>query len=95
MNLALNADAPIEANQVCAATKQNMLAIIDDFIHAGMQIRRGTPAKISAPFDKLHAKSSLGQRTCRAHACHTAANDGDCARCFSLIVKSCCQPHLE
>ncbi len=31
-----------------------MLAVVDDFVHAGMQVEAGAAAEITAPLDQIH-----------------------------------------
>ena len=52
-----DADASIEANEIRAAAKEHMLAVVDDLIDARMQIGTGAPAEVAAPLDELHAKA--------------------------------------
>jgi hypothetical protein len=75
VNLLRNADAPVEAQQIGAAAEERVLAIVDDFTHAGMKVRRSPPAKIAALLNQLHAQAGLGQGAGRAHAGHAAADD--------------------
>ena len=77
MDAIRHADAAIEADEIGAAAEENMLAIIDDFVDTGMQIRAGASAEIAAALDELHAEASLGQGAGCAHAGNTGANDGD------------------
>ena len=74
VNALRNADAPVKPNQIRAAAKQHMLAVVDHLIHARMQIRTRPPAQVAAPLHQLHAQPGLGQRARRAHAGHAAAN---------------------
>ena len=67
----------IEADEVGAAAEQHVLAVVDDFVDAGMQVRRGAATEIAATFDELHAEAGFGQRTSGAHAGDAAADDGD------------------
>jgi hypothetical protein len=48
----LNSGTLIEVKQVGAASKQYVLAVIDDLARAGVLIRRGAPAEIRATFEK-------------------------------------------
>jgi hypothetical protein len=77
MNPIRNADAAIKANEIGAAAKQNMLAIIDDLLDTRVQIRASPPAKEAAPLDEFHAKASLGESAGRAHAGDTSADNRD------------------
>jgi hypothetical protein len=74
MNALRNADSPIEANQIGAAAKQDVLAIVDDFVDARMTVRAGPAAKIAAALDKPDAKTGLGKGAGRAHAGYAAAD---------------------
>jgi hypothetical protein len=57
MNLFRDADALVKADEICAAAEEDVLAVVDDFVDAGMQIGRGTAAKIAAAFEKVHSKA--------------------------------------
>ena len=54
-----------------------MLAVVDDFVDAGMQVGACAAAEIAAALDQLHAQAGLGKGAGRAHAGHAAADDGD------------------
>ncbi len=69
-----HADAPVKPNQIRAAAKQHMLAVVDHFIDARMPIGTRAPAQVAAPLHELHAQPGLGQRARRAHAGHAPAN---------------------
>jgi len=58
-----HADAAIEADEIRAAAKEHVLAVVDDFIHARVQVGTGASAKIAAAFNELYAQPCLGQRT--------------------------------
>ena len=94
MNAICDADAPIEANQIRTATEQHVLAVIDNFVDAWVQIRRCAPTEIASTLDELHAVAGLGQRTSRTHPGDAATDDSDGARSASRIVWRDVQPHL-
>ena len=94
MNAICDADAPIEANQIRTATEQHVLAVIDNFVDARVQIRRCAPTEITSTLDDLHAVAGLGQRTSRTHPGDAATDDSDGARSASRIVWRNVQPHL-
>jgi hypothetical protein len=77
VNAIFNTYASIESLQIRTAPKQHMLAVIDHFTHARMQVRRGSPAQIPAPFKQPHLKTSLGQRASRTHPGNAASDDSD------------------
>ncbi len=54
-----------------------MLAVVDDFIHAGMQIGTGSTAEIAAALEQLHAETGFGERAGGAHARDSASDYGD------------------
>jgi hypothetical protein len=81
VNLLIYTDSLVEADEVGAAAEEDMLAVIDDFVNAGMKVRRGATAKITAALDELHAITGLRERASGGHACYTAADDGDGAGC--------------
>ena len=77
MNLVRNAETAIEADQIGAAAEERVLAVVDDLMHARMQIGAGAAAEVAPALDQLHAKASLGQSASRAHAGDASANNGD------------------
>jgi hypothetical protein len=77
VNLLLDSNPPVEADQIGAAAEEHVLAVVDDFIDAGMTVGAGPTAEVAAPLDELDAKTGLGQRTGSAHAGHASA-DYDC-----------------
>jgi hypothetical protein len=86
-----DADALEETNQICAAAKEYMLAVVDDLVDAGMPVGTGTASKVAASFDEFDAQPGLGQRARSTHAGHATADDdrrfGD--RCFSQGWQHC------
>ena len=85
VNLLFDADAAVEADEIGAAAEEHVLAVVDDFVDAGMQIGRCAAAEIAATLDELHAIAGLGQGTGRAHAGHAAADHGD-GGVFAVVV---------
>jgi hypothetical protein len=77
VNSVLDADTLIEAAQIGAAAEEHVLAIVDYFVNAGMEVRAGAAAKIASPLDQVHAESALCQSAGRAHPGHAATDDGD------------------
>ena len=49
-----NADAPVEADEIGAAAEEHVLAVVDDFVDAGMQVGARAPAEVAAALDELH-----------------------------------------
>jgi hypothetical protein len=86
MNAVGDANSFVEPREIRAAAKEHMLAVVDDFVHTGMQVGTGPSAEIAAPFYQLHAQACLGQRAGSTHAGNPAADDGDCLlRYFGLL----------
>src|SRR5208282_4995293 len=79
-NLVLNARAAIEIEQVGAAAKQYMLAIIDNFASTGMLIRGRAPTEIGAAFKQRDAKTGFCQNASSGQASQPASGDSDCGR---------------
>ena len=71
--------------QIGAAAEEHVLAVVDDFVDAGMQIGAGAPAEIAAALDQLHAEAGLGQSAGRAHAGYAGADDGDYGFCCTVF----------
>jgi hypothetical protein len=53
-----------------------MLAVVDDFSNARVQVGGGAPAQIVSPFDQRYAKARFSESAGCAHACHAAAYNG-------------------
>jgi hypothetical protein len=77
MDAIRDADAAVETQQIGATAEEHVLAVVDDLIDSGMQIRRSSPAQIASLLDQLHTKASLCQSAGRAHASYAASDDGD------------------
>ena len=77
MDAAENADAAVEGDEIGAAAEEDVLAVVDDFVDAGMQVGGGAPAEIAASLDELHPIAGLSEGACGAHAGYAAADDGD------------------
>ena len=77
MNLIVDADALIEADEIGAAAEEHVLAIVDDFIDAGMQIGTCATAEVAPPLNKIDAQPGFSQRAGGTHAGYAPADDGD------------------
>ena len=77
VNLLFDADPAVETDEVGAAAEEDVLAVVDDFVDAGMQIGRGASAEVAAALDELHAVAGFGESAGCAHAGYAASNDGD------------------
>src|SRR5581483_6575830 len=86
MNLIRHADPLVEADEIRAAAEEQVLAVVDDLVHAWMQIRARASAQVATTLDELHAEAGLSQRAGRTHAGHTAANDGHPLRRIRLHI---------
>jgi hypothetical protein len=84
VDAARGADAAIETDEIGAAAEEHVLAVVNDFAHAGMKIRTGAPAQVAASLDEPHGESGIGEGAGRAHAGHAASNHGDGLRCALL-----------
>ncbi len=67
----------VEADEIGAAAEEDVLAVVDDFVDAGMQIGGGAAAEVAAALDELHAVAGFGESAGGAHAGYAAADDGD------------------
>src|SRR5258708_1615779 len=72
-----DADPFVKADQVGAAAKENVLAVVDDLIGAGVKKRARPPAEIAAAFENSNAEAGAGQGACGGKAGYAAADDGD------------------
>ena len=75
--LLFDADAPIEADEIGAAAEEHVLAVVDDFVDAGMQVGGCAAAEIAAAFDELDAVAGFGEGAGGTHTGDAAADDGD------------------
>jgi len=60
MNLIGDSDALVEGDQVGVGADQRMLAVVDDFVDAGVEVGGCTAPEIAAAFNELHAITGLG-----------------------------------
>jgi hypothetical protein len=67
----------VEADEVGAASEEDVLTVVDDFVDAGMQIGRSAAAEIAAALDELHAVAGFCEGAGRGHAGYAATDDGD------------------
>jgi hypothetical protein len=65
---------PKQVQNVCAAAKNNVLAVVDDFVDAGMKIRGRAAAHVGSPFEQLHSVAILRQCTRRSQSGNTTTN---------------------
>lgn len=77
MNFAFDADALVEADEIGAAAEEDMLAVVDDLIDSGMEVRAGAPAEVASSFDEIHRESAVCKRAGGAEAGYTGTDDGD------------------
>jgi hypothetical protein len=77
VNLVRDPNAPIEPLDIGAAAEQNMLAVVDRFADARMQIGAGSPAQVAAPLYQLHAQPCFGKGAGSAHSSHASAHHRD------------------
>src|SRR6185437_659508 len=77
VDFVLDADAAIEADEVGAAAEEDVLAVVDDFVDAGMEVGGGASAEVAAALGELHAIAGFGEGAGSAHAGDAAADDGD------------------
>jgi hypothetical protein len=80
MNLLFDADAAIEREEIGAAAEEDVLAVVDDFVDAGVEVGGGATSEVAAALDELHAIAGFGEGAGGAHACDSAADYGDGAR---------------
>ncbi len=92
MDFVFDADAAVEADEIGAAAEEDVLAVVDDFVDAGMQVGGGAAAEVAAALDELHAIAGFGEGAGGAHAGYAAADDGDGAwdgllwRCVQVFL---------
>ena len=79
-NLVLDSSAAVEIDQVGAASKQHMLAVINHLAGARMLIRGSAPAQVWAPFKERDAKSGFSQGASSSEAGQAASRDRDRSR---------------
>src|SRR5579864_7868750 len=77
-------DALVEPDEVGAAPEKDVLAVVDDFADARMQVRGSAAAEVGAALGELHVVAGLSERASGAHAGYSAADDGDGAECELL-----------
>jgi hypothetical protein len=95
VNLVGYADALVETLQVGAAAEQDVLAVVDDFVYAGMQIGGRPAAEIAAALDEVDGKSRFSQGAGRAHACDARADHRHrFLRAFPPVIQSKASPGM-
>ena len=72
----LDADAPVELDQIGADAKEYVLAVVDDFAGAGMLVGRSAAAEIRAAFKQGDAKARIGEGAGGGQSGEAAAGDG-------------------
>ena len=77
MNLRVNADTAVEGEEVGATAEEDVLAVVDDFVDAGVEIRGGTSAEVAAALDELDAIAGFGEGAGGADASDACSDDGD------------------
>jgi ectoine hydroxylase-related dioxygenase (phytanoyl-CoA dioxygenase family) len=74
VDLFLDPDAPVEADQIRAAAEEHVLAVVDDLIDAWMAIRACPATKIAPPLNEGHLESAVCKTTGSAHSGHASAD---------------------
>ena len=77
MNLRVNADTAVEGEEVGAAAEEDVLAVVDDFVDAGVEIGGGAAAEVAAAFDELDVITGFGEGAGGADASDAGSDDGD------------------
>ena len=70
-------DAGIEIDQVGAAAEEDMLAVVDHFASAWMEVGGGAAAQVAAALQDGDAKTGVGQGAGGCQPGHAASNYGD------------------
>src|SRR4029077_16484842 len=76
-NSILHSDALIKLDQIGAAAKQHMLAVVDDFARSRMLVRRRSAAEKRTLLEQSDAESTFGQRASGRKARETASGHSD------------------
>jgi hypothetical protein len=69
--------APKQAQNIGAAAKNDVLAVVDDFINARMEIGGRTAAHIGPPLEQFYSVAILRQCARRSQSGNAAANYRD------------------
>lgn len=77
MNFLFDADALIEAGEICAAPEEHVLAVVDDLVDSRMQIGAGAAAEVASSLKKMDLEAALGESAGGRQAGYAGADDGD------------------
>jgi hypothetical protein len=77
MNLVRDPNASIEPLEIGAAAEENVLAVVDHFADAWMEIGAGPAAQVTTPLNQLHAQPAFGKGAGSAHSSHASAHHRD------------------
>ncbi len=75
VNLFVDADALVEADQIGAAAEEDVLAVVDDLVDAGMQVGAGAAAEVASLLDEMYLKSAPCNGAGGGHAGYASADD--------------------
>jgi hypothetical protein len=76
LNLLLNSDSPIEADEIGAKFEEHVLAIVHDFAGSGVFVGAGAASEVGAALENSYLESAFGEGTSRGEAGEAAADDG-------------------
>src|ERR1700726_117590 len=82
-NSILHSDALIELDEIRAAAKEHMLAVVDHFARSRMLVRGRSAAEKRALLEESDAESGFGQRACGCEARETASSHRDGGLCWT------------
>src|SRR5580692_9725992 len=88
-NLILDANPPVKLDQICARTKQHVLAIIDDFAGGRMLIGRSPSAKIGTALEQRDLYSALREGASRGNPGQSASNHRNVWALGRAIIHAC------
>ena len=87
MNLISDADALVEGDEVCATAEESVLAVVEDFVDAGVQVGTSASAEIASSFDEMDQKFAVCKTAGGREAGDAAADDGNG---FLSVSDWCC-----
>ena len=74
VDLVIDANAAVEGEEIRVGADKRVLAVVDNFVDAGMEIGAGAAAEIRAALEEGDPQAGLGESAGGAHAGYAAAD---------------------
>src|SRR5258708_27405498 len=77
-NLVLDSDSAIKRDQIGAASKEHVLAVVHDLASSGMFVRRSAASEVGTAFEDGHAETAVRECARGGKAAQSASDDRHC-----------------